>query len=308
MQSYFHQQESKLADPLAEVVGLLQPNASFSKVVSARGPWRVRRADEGRPFYCAVLEGACRIEVDGSAPLRVEKGDFVLIPSAFDFVASSLQPPPAKFVSKHVVRADGSIRHGEPKGPADVRMVVGYCAFASPDASLLVSLLPQVIHVHGERRLATLVELVREESKEQRPARDVVLRHLVEVLLIEALRSSSSTHALPGLVRGLADERLAVAIRAMHEHPAKAWTVAHLAKKAALSRSMFFERFRDAVGTAPMEYLLGWRMALAKKLLRGRDLSVAEVAERVGYGSASTFSVAFTRQVGTPPSRFAKES
>lgn len=55
-----------------------------------------------------------------------------------------------------------------------------------------------------------------------------------------------------------------------------------------------------------MEYLLGWRMALAKKLLRGRDVTVAEVAEQVGYGSASTFSVAFTRQVGTPPSHFAK--
>lgn len=55
-----------------------------------------------------------------------------------------------------------------------------------------------------------------------------------------------------------------------------------------------------------MEYLLAWRMAVAKDLLRRRDLGVAEVAERVGYGSASTFSTAFRRQVGRPPSRYAR--
>ena len=55
-----------------------------------------------------------------------------------------------------------------------------------------------------------------------------------------------------------------------------------------------------------MEYLLAWRMALAKDLLRRRELALAEVAERVGYGSASTFSTAFSRYVGLPPSRFAR--
>ena len=55
-----------------------------------------------------------------------------------------------------------------------------------------------------------------------------------------------------------------------------------------------------------MEYLLEWRMALAKDLLRRRDLALAEVAERVGYGSASAFSTAFTRSVGQPPSRYAR--
>jgi transcriptional regulator GlxA family with amidase domain len=108
-------------------------------------------------------------------------------------------------------------------------------------------------------------------------------------------------------VRGLADERLAVAIRRMHESPTKAWTVAQLAKEAALSRSAFFERFSRAVGVAPMEYLLAWRMALAKNMLRQNDSGVAEIAERVGYGSASAFSVAFTRYVGLAPARYARE-
>lgn len=90
----------------------------------------------------------------------------------------------------------------------------------------------------------------------------------------------------------------------MHEAPGHGWTVAELARVAALSRSSFFERFRRAVGTAPMDYLLTWRMALAQDLLRRRQGGIAEVAGRVGYGSASTFSVAFARHVGVPPGRY----
>jgi len=93
----------------------------------------------------------------------------------------------------------------------------------------------------------------------------------------------------------------------MHDAPTHVWTVAELAREAALSRSTFFERFRREVGVSPMEYLLGWRMALAKDLLRRNRLGVAKVAERVGYSSASTFSVAFARHVGMPPIQYARE-
>src|SRR5579859_3252873 len=181
------------------------------------------------------------------------------------------------------------------------------CTFGSPDAALLVSLLPDLVVVQDEPRLATLVQLVRDESREQRPGRGVILARLLEVLFIEALRSAVESSATPGLVRGLADRRLAAAIRRMHQAPAQPWTVAELAREAALSRSTFFERFSSIVGVAPMEYLLGWRMALAKNLLRRKAGTIAEIAERVGYGSASTFSTAFTRFVGMPPTHYAKE-
>lgn len=296
-----------MIDPLAEVVTLLQPSAPFSKLVSGAGRWSVRRAEAGRPFYCALLEGASRFAVDGREPMILESGDFILIPSAFNFTASSLEPPRGKRDAGHVVLPDGEVRHGNSSGPPDVRMLVGSCVFASPDAALLVSLLPQLVHVRGEGRLSTLVELVREESRERRPAREVILARLLEVLLIEALRSSAGTAASPGLLQGLADERLAVAIRRMHESPTKPWTVAQLAQAAALSRSTFFERFSRRVGVTPMEYLLSWRMALAKDLLRRKQVTVAEVAEQVGYSSASTFSTAFARHVGLPPTHYARE-
>jgi transcriptional regulator GlxA family with amidase domain len=183
----------------------------------------------------------------------------------------------------------------------------GYFAFESPDSALLVSLLPALLHIRGTERLSILVRLVGEGAGQMRSGRDLVLTRLVELLLIEALRSTPSENTPPGLLRGLADARLAAAMRYMHGNPARSWTVAQLAKKTALSRSAFFERFTRAVGLPPMEYLLAWRMALAKDLLRRSELGLAEVAARVGYGSASTFSTAFSRHVGKPPSRYARE-
>jgi AraC-like DNA-binding protein len=166
--------------------------------------------------------------------------------------------------------------------------------------------LPAIVHVRGAARLGTLVELVGDESVAARPGRDLVLTRLVELLLIEALRTTPSDDAPAGLLRGLADDRIAPALRELHSQVARSWTVPQLARAAALSRSAVFDRFTRTVGLPPMEYLLAWRMALAKDLLREHRLALAEVAERVGYGSASSFSTAFRRYVGQPPSRFAR--
>ena len=296
-----------MSDPLSQVIALLQPRAVFSKRISGAGRWAVRYSDFGQPSFCAVLEGSCRLAVDGQRPLTLEAGDFVLLPATPGFTMSGFEPvKPERIDPKVTPSPTGEVRHGTRGGRPDVRMLGGYFIFQSPDASLLVSLLPAVIHVRGVERLSVLVRLVGDESNEQRSGRDLVLTRLVEVLLIEALRSTSGEDAPPGLLRGLADARLAPAIRQMHGQLARSWTVAQLAKSAALSRSAFFDRFTRTLGLAPMEYLLAWRMAVARDLLRRDDLGIAEVAERVGYASASTFSTAFSRHVGQPPSHYAR--
>jgi AraC-like DNA-binding protein len=211
-----------------------------------------------------VLEGGCRLAVDGHRPLTAKVGDFVLLPATPGFTMSGFEPA-------RLERLDSKV----------------------------------MSKVAGEVRLSTLVRMVGEEASESRPGRDLVLTRLVEVLLIEALRATPSEDAPPGLLRGLGDERLAPAIRQVHWQLARSWTVPLLARTAALSRSAFFERFTRTVGLPPMEYLPAWRMAVAKDLLRRRDFSVAEEPERVGYGSASTFSTAFSRHVGQSPSRYA---
>jgi AraC-like DNA-binding protein len=296
-----------MSDPLSQLITLLQPRAVFSKRISGAGRWAVRYTAFGQPSFCAVLEGSCRLAVDGEAPITLQAGDFVLMPTTPGFTQSGFHPcRPIPMDPKLTASGAGEVRHGTRGGRPDVRLLGGYFAFGSLDAGLLVPLLPTLIHVRGIERLATLVGLVGEESLAQRPGRELVLTRLVEVLLIEALRAAPAADTRPGLLRGLQDAQLGAALRQMHRHVARPWTVVQLAKVAGLSRSTFFERFTRTVGITPMEYLLGWRMAVARDLLRREDLSVTEVAERVGYGSASTFSTAFRRHVGTPPRRYAR--
>jgi AraC-like DNA-binding protein len=295
----------RASDPLSEVIALLQPRTVVSKRISGAGPWGVRYAAYGHPSFCTVLEGSCRLAVDGHPALTLEAGDFVLLPSTPSFVMSGFEP--ADPVDVDPDEGDqGEVRHGRPDGPADVLQLGGYFVFESPDPVLLSSVLPTVVHVRGAERLSTLVRLVGDESAAERPGRDLVLTRLVEIMLIDALRAAPAENAPAGLLRGLADARLAPAIREMHGQVARSWTVPQLARAAPLSRSAFFERFTRTVGLPPMEYLLAWRMALAKDLLRRRELALAEIAERVGYGSASSFSTAFTRYVGEPPSHYAR--
>lgn len=298
-----------MSDPLSEVIALLQPRAVFSKGISGAGRWAVRYSDFGQPSFCAVLEGRCRLAVDGQPPLTLEAGDFLLLPATPGFTMSGFEPVKPVYIDPKVMASPrGEVRHGTRGGQPDVRLLGGYFVFDSPDADLMVPLLPALVHVRGVERLSVLVRLVGEETSGQRAGRDLVLTRLTELLLIEALRSTSGDDAPPGLLRGLADARLAPAIRQMHGHVARSWTVEQLARSAALSRSAFFERFTRIVGLSPMEYLLAWRMAVAKGLLRRRELGIAEVAERVGYSSASTFSTAFSRHVGQAPGRYARAS
>jgi AraC-like DNA-binding protein len=297
-----------MADPLSEIITLLRPRTVFAKGISGAGHWGVRYSEFGQPSFCAVLEGSCRLAVDSQAALTLEAGDFVLLPATPGFTLSGFEPvTPQRIDPKLTPAPTGEVRHGTRGGRPDVRLLGGYFVFDSPDAGLLVSLLPALVHVRGVERLSAIVRLLNDEANERKSGRDLVLMRLVEVLLIEALRSMSTKAAPPGLLRGLADARIAQAMRQIHGNPARSWTVAQLAKKAALSRSAFFERFTHAVGLRPMEYLLTWRMAVAKNLLRRQDVGLAEVAERVGYRSASTFSTAFSRHVGQPPGRYARD-
>lgn len=294
-----------MVDPLAEVITLLQPRAVFSKVIGGAASWAVRYPKFGEPSFCAMLDGECVLAVDGEAPVVLKAGDFVLLPATPGFTLSSTTAAvPVLMDPASVQTGDGEIRHGSQEGPAETRMLGGYFAFDSPDAPLLVSLLPTLLHLRGVQRLGALVQMVRDESLERRQGRELVLGRLVEILLVEALRSTSSHGAPPGLLRGLADSRLGTAIRHMHEDPAYPWTIKELADRTALSRSAFFERFSRGVGLPPMEYLLAWRMALAKNLLRQKKFALAEIAEKIGYGSASSFSTAFNRYVGIPPSTY----
>lgn len=294
-----------IEDPLSSVVTLLKPAVSISKLVEAGGSWQVQRHDMASPFYCAMVEGVAVIEVTGQAPVTLRAGDFILIPDLRGFTMTGGVPSEQRVPRQPLEFGPGRVRLGPADAPVDMRALVGHCRFEAPASSLLVSLLPKMIHVSGHDRLMALVPVIHEETRANRPGRELILQRLLEVLLIEALRSGPAVTMPPGLLRGLSDPQLAAALQRIHAHAGGQVSVATLAKDAGMSRSGFFEKFRKEVGRAPKEYVADWRMAIAKTLLRQGRLTNTEIALRVGYGSASAFGMAFVRYEGLPPGAFA---
>jgi AraC-like DNA-binding protein len=297
------------ADPLAAIISLLRPQAVFSKIVSGAGAWSIRYTHHEDPAFCIVLEGSCFIDVDGVGKMELREGDFLLLPETPGFTMATDLGIKPQLVASEKTRAR---RHGAPEERATMRMLGGYFRFDHANSELLVKLLPAAVHVRkdeeGAARLMRVVELIAEEADADRPGRALILERLVEVLLLEALRlrlSSGATESR-GLLAGLADPSLAAALRVIHVECGRRWTVADLARVARMSRAVFAERFTRTVGVPPMQYLLEWRMAVAKDLLRRERPPLAELADRIGYQSASAFSSAFSRLAGCSPSEFAR--
>ncbi|MFD2837359.1 helix-turn-helix domain-containing protein [Azotobacter vinelandii] len=267
----------------------------------------MRYSEFGLPSFCIVLKGSCLLTVDRHEQITISAGDFILLPTTPAFTISSFAPVPPVYLDPNKVVRGSELRYGEQEGSPDMRSLGGSFLFDCSDPGLLVSLLPKVVHVQNSVRLSQLVQMVSEESTGQKAGQRV---HAVPVGGIAARGSNAlggGRKRPSGVVARLGgDERMARALKQMHARIDHPWTVDQLAKISALSRSAFYERFTRMVGVAPMEYLLAWRMEIAKDLLRDNGLAVSEVAERVGYGSTSTFSVAFSRHVGQPPSRYAR--
>lgn len=300
-------------DPLASIVALLRPRTVLSKFVSGAGRWAVQYSSFGHPSFGLVTEGACWLAFEGAEPFLMQTGDYVLLPATPGFRMGSdleaLQYPMPRVAE---VCEINEVRHGVIESEPAVRMLGGYFLFDPVNAPLLVGLLPPIVHIQASdarsARLGWIARAIGEETAAQQPGADAVLARLVEVMLIEALRWKPAQEASPmaGLLAGLADARLSQALRHIHDDVARRWTVAELADKVGMSRAAFAARFTQVLGIAPMEYVLRWRMTLAKDLLWHDGLSLGEVAHAIGYQSASAFSAAFSRSMGEAPGAFAR--
>ncbi len=71
-----------------------------------------------------------------------------------------------------------------------------------------------------------------------------------------------------------------------------------------MSRTTFAERFKALVGVPPLEYLIHWRMMIARNALKNGSDTLSDIAASVGYSSETSFSAAFKGIFGQSPGRF----
>jgi AraC-like DNA-binding protein len=264
-----------------------------------RGPWAFCVAESVRTALHVVLQGGCRLVLTaGSPPLRLGRGDLVLLAHGTShLLADDARPPPAG--------PSGS-------GRRSVVLTGGYQV--NCPLPLLASL-PEVVLVPADRSrehgVRAIVDLLGAELEEDRPgARDVVpaLADALLPLVVRAWLDDCAEGSRDHPLEALSDLTIAAALERIHAQPERAWTITALAREVALSRSAFAHRFTRAVGEPPHVYLVHWRLTVAGRLLRDSDLSLAEVAHRVGYASEFAFAKAFKRDYGIAPGSYRHQS
>jgi AraC-like DNA-binding protein len=137
-----------------------------------------------------------------------------------------------------------------------------------------------------------------------------VITRLADILVIQAIRAwiETAPAARTGWLGALQDQQIGRALALIHQDPARAWTVASLARELAMSRSAFAARFTQLVNEPAMQYVMRWRMQLAQHALETEDATVAELAGRLGYQPEAAFARAFKRVIGTSPGSVRRSS
>lgn len=199
-------------------------------------------------------------------------------------------------------RGDGRIELG-----AGATLVRGLLRHDVQAARLLVEAWPHLMRVPAERCSPWMTKLAVEAARGcagPRAGSEVVMVRLAEALLAETVRlffADQPQDGARGWLAALRDRYVARALAAMHDSPAHPWTVEELGNRVGLSRSALHDRFNQALGQPPNQYLARWRIELGSRLLRETRRPVASIAEDVGYESEAAFSRAFKRLVGQPP-------
>jgi AraC-like DNA-binding protein len=300
-------------DPLSDVLSLLKLRNYVSGGFEAGRDWSMSfRQHEGIKFY-AVVSGECWLSVDGvHEPVHLTSGDCFLLPRGRPFrLASDLGLISVDAMTVFATAKAGGITSFN--GGGDFLSVGGHFALTGDHAGVLSGVLPPIVHIRDESDKAVLrwcVDRMRQELREPQPGGFLVAQQLATMMLVQGLRlhltEAANGQTGVGWLFALANKRMAAAIAAMHDDPARRWTLQSLAECAGMSRTVFTLKFKETVGVSPMDYLTRWRMLLAGDRLTNSNAPVSSIAQSLGYESESAFSTAFKRVMGCSPRQYSR--
>lgn len=309
-------------DALSDVIKAAQLSGGVFLHAEFRAPWCLRDQllpDQCGPFlnpvsslihYHFVAEGSLRFRVENEEERTAQAGDLILFPrNHVHTLGSNLDLPPVPAVDVVAPRVEGELARIDHGGDgAKTRLVCGYLGSEGIADNPVLNALPPVIQLSvddsgGAEWIRSTFQHAANEVASGRPGSATVLAKLSELLFVEAVRRylEDLPEEETGWLAGLKDPYLSRVLALVHGDSTRDWTVEELGRQVGLSRSALAERFTRILGTSPMHYLTQWRMQIAAQRLRSTNLSLAQIAEEVGYESEASFSRAFKKAYGRPP-------
>ena len=286
---------------------LVTVDSAVSSRLEAGGTWALSFPGVRHIKFAAIHRGEAwlRTGTDGEER-HLRAGDcFVLTTADRYAVASRPGLEPVDGLPAFRATTDGVVRLGSAD---EVVMTGGRFVLDAGSARLLLDVLPDLLVLAADQEssiaLRWALELFAHETATPRLGSTLVTARLAQVVFVEALRAAlvADDRRIGGWLAALADDRIGMALHAMHTDPARRWSVPELARTVHMSRSGFADRFRALVGTSPLDHLLRVRMHVAGRELRRGNATVSAIGAACGYTSDAAFSNAFKRVMGSSPS------
>ncbi|HEX4152249.1 MAG TPA: AraC family transcriptional regulator [Steroidobacteraceae bacterium] len=239
----------------------------------------------GSAAFHIVTEGACTIELIAGRTLGLQVGEVAVLPRGVDH----------RFRNAH---ADPS---------ATTRVISGRLILETSYHNLVLSALPDAMVMAASdgpeaARICQLMQTIAYELDCPRQGASAIANDLATAALVMVVRSHLERDgAASGLLGLLSHRQAGRAVVAMVDRLSHPWSLGELAACAHASRASLVRMFRKQVKLAPLEFLLGLRMEVARRKLASTRATLGEIAAEIGYHSESAFSRAFRRRFGVPP-------
>lgn len=303
-------------DPLSEAFGSMRIQEAVYTRLEATAPWGFRYSGDTVPRirFGLMIRGSGLLKFKNQRQaISLSAGDvfiFILSDEAFTLVDHP-RSPVADYSELRKLETDSVIHYGG-GGPLTT-FVSGSFRMSAFGAPLISTILPRYLHLRLEQNRShafqSVLDLLAAETAQPGIASSSLISRLYESLFVYAIRAYANSSAAPpkGWLAAMSDKHLSKAIQAMHSRLDGSWSVASLAREARMSRSAFALKFRTVLGQTPLEYLTRWRMYRACAMICSNNMSFSEVASAIGYGSESSFSRVFRREMGVAPREYRRK-
>ena len=258
--------------------------------------------------------GRCLVRVDqNKPPVQLEQGDLVIVTHG---VAHTLYCDPTTeepsalledVIEKSGFNGQGALVYGETGSHHETQLICGHFSFDKDAQHPLIDALPEYIRIkdYGTNSgawMESTLKVIGVEAGLGEMGSDLIALKMSEIIYAQAMRSYLNDEgARSNELAGYTDEKLAKAIKAIHQSPEYPWSLSKLASVSGLSRTSFANRFKSLLSVTPLTYMTQWRMQVARKKLRDTNAALIEVAESVGYQSEAAFGRVFKKHFGIAP-------
>ena len=300
-------------DALTEILlGLRLDGVEYGRCVM-REPWAVAFPAKREASFHFVAQGSCWMHTAAKGWLQLNPGDAVLLPHGTAHVMASSPDLPAveidslarKAVSENLYLVSGA---GAQDAAAEQVLFCGAMRFNLDPLHPLLAMMPEAMRAAdlGQRDPAVhaMLEAMEREVALDRIGACGILARLADVLAASIIRAwvECACSDASGWIAAVRCPQIGRVLAAIHRQPERDWSVSELAGVMGASRSSFIDKFSSAVGETPAKYVAKVKMFQARHWIARDGMRVATVANRLGYDSEASFSRAFKRVIGHPPS------